>query len=1002
MASDISEAEWLTNGTTKSGTSIVVEDSSTNAVHIIYENIQPEIDAGFGTSAVMKARVKPIGRERIWIGCRQNASAFMASFHLDGSGVVESEGTNVSDSSIIDEGDGSYTCKVIFNGSLTQSNCVFAIGSLITAGDQDFDGNGANAFEVLEAQCTPGTTDQPYVSTGDRETYDDTQTTDGSQDATMPISNRPSNLKLSYLMADGSDPLTITDFAYGVDAFTVVVVCDWDGEDTGIKGLLKHWNGASQNSWRMSLNADGKLQVDISDDGTTTDKSYEATTALDIGDKIMCAFTWGTNGLKLYYNDIELTGSELNKATDGAIGSTLHDSTDSLKIADDHHGKVYVTRLYDGEATASEIASIAGSFGLSGLPDGTNPPVTGGNIPTTLQEMKDYLTGKGVAANEIYYCESGAAGGGDGSEGSPWNNAQTAVNNIGAGQACIFSGTFEESITLQASGTAGNLAWFAGNPEDPAIFDGSEEFSAVSSGAWSDQGSDRWRASYNLTRDWTRLNAYHDTNCGTSPPCIHESVAMAHQMIYDGEQLCRYSQASVPTTMLEGTCYFEVGTGSYETPQYVWVRLPGDVDPNDVQMRNSRTNSVTTENPTGGNHLWDYSDQGNWNGMTGSVGSPRAAGRDYIGMANLHFFFSVDCSRDIGSVNIRGNGWHVEWCSFNEMNAYGFGIYGDGHTVLNCKTMNNGQGNFRGEWLQQNSGTTRIEKCEFRNNNLHTHPIAWEAGQKFSNTGNGGRIEIVDCMFINDITDSRWIGAGGLWWDISNGPNNPADDAYLVERCIFEKVGRWAIFMENNAYHLTLRDCGIFEVQDMAAGGAQAYEGVGIKFSGSGKSTIVQNAIVRCMGAGHHGKTEGGGDTQGQNNNTIERNVYIENATSVNAESWLDSNYIGGPSPTEAWSTSDINDNIFVKYSGSANAFGQNDNGNYSTTSESVTTFEGWHGGTGNVLETDPLDVIASTSNRKTFFDTSGADHPTAGPQNLVHFEDLEDTGWTIPTYSPA
>lgn len=1009
MSFNANTADWnLTGSTTDAGTGQqLIEDGSTANRHSFYQDIQDRVDAGLGTSAIIKARIIPQGRTKCWIGCRQNNGLFMQSFDLQ-AGTVLTGGINVTSASITDELDGSFTCLVTYSGTFSTSASVMAIGALINDDQQSYDGsNGLHALTIIEAQLLKGTSDRDYEPTDDRQTYYDSETGDGSQDADMPAGNPPNQLNPDYLEFLNDNGLTITDFAFDLDNFTILFIVDWNGSTTGVKGLGEQYDGFSGDSWRATLSSDGKFSVLLSSNGTAWQKNYVAVTPLDVGERTMCTLTWDGSTLRMYYNDIELTvaGGELTKTTDDTLTGNIFDSSQDIVIGASHFGKFYRFKMFNAVLTPAQVAAEAAAEGLSGLPGSGPPTGGGGNLPTTLQEMIDYLVGThGVSESNIFYVNNSTGNDTNaGTAANPWLTIQKAASTLTAGQACIIQGAggrFYESVTLRNSGTSGNRIIFAGDPENPAIIDGSEEFTAVSSGAWSSQTSNRWRANYGLTRDYTRLTAYHDTNCTTSPPCIHESVAMSHQMIYNHEQLCRISQASVPATMAEGTCFFEVGTGSYETPQYVWIRLPGDVDPNTVQIRNTRTNSVTSSNPSGGNHLFDWNSDSPgslWNGMTGGVGSSRATGRNYIGVINLHFNGSVDVSRDIGGVNIRGTGWFLEWCSFSNMNAYGFGLYGDNHTIKNCKTNFNGQGNFRAEYLQNVSGTTRIEQCEFRDNNVHTYPIAWEAGNKFSNTGAGGRTEIVDCMFINDVTDTRWIGAGALWWDISNGPTNAAQDAYLVERCIFDNVGRWAVFMENNAYYLTLRDCGIFQVQDMAAGGSQVFEGAGIKFSGSGRSTITQNAVVRCDGCGQHGKTEGGGDTLGQNNDVITNNVYVENNRGT-PPSFLDKNFIGGPSPTEAWSTSQIDGNVFVKGTESAFNFGTNDNGTYSPSTDILATFEGWHGGTGNAVETDPLNVVASVTDRKTFFDTSGGNHPTKGPQNLVHFEDLPNTGWIIPT----
>lgn len=179
---------WTKTGCTASSDGTLTEDSSTNNRHSFYQDVQDRVDDGMGTSAILKAQVTRLGRDRCWVGCRQNSNLFMASFLLTGSGSVTSTGSNVTSADITyDATEDRYLCKVVFNGTFSTSNTVFAVGAMINDNEEDYDGtNGLDAIKVEEPQLIPGTVDKPYVATTDRSNYLDLATTDGSQNASMP------------------------------------------------------------------------------------------------------------------------------------------------------------------------------------------------------------------------------------------------------------------------------------------------------------------------------------------------------------------------------------------------------------------------------------------------------------------------------------------------------------------------------------------------------------------------------------------------------------------------------------------------------------------------------------------------------------------------------------------------------------------------------------------------------------------------------------------------
>jgi len=998
MAFTPTGSNWNETGCTVAADGTITEDASTANRHSIWQNIQPTIDlGGFGTSARFRIKVWPLGRTRCWVGARQNNNLYMASFLLTGSGSVTSWGSNVSTASInFDvDGDGAYTCEVIFSGGFSQTGTVFGVGAMINDNQEDYDGsNGLDAIRVDEPQWNWGTQAVPYAATTDRETYPDIETADGSQDADMPASNRPAQIKPGFIEHAGNNGMPIDDFTYDLDELTVVWLGTWNGDTSAAKTIAGHWDGANQNSWLMLLTTDGKFQVSVSDDGTNVDKTYLATKALDADELTMCSFTWDGSTLRLYYNDVELTGSEVTKSPDGTISGALHNSTAGLAVSDLHYGQTQEFRIGKGAAaTPTEIANLAASFSVSGLPDGTGGG-GGGNIPTTRAELEAYLTGKGVS--QFFYVNNDT--GNDANAGTlanPWATIQKAANTLTAGQAVIIQGEatdprFYESITPMNSGTAGNLIWYCGDPENPAIIDSSEVFTASGGSNWTSEGGGMYSAAYTKSMPFNEEAAYF-SSCTIAANCRSRSTYMSHQIIYDDAQLVRVSvddHTSGPGSLNVGECFFVCSGNTdndYKTPTEVWVRLPGDIDPDTVEMRRATTKKT----------LFDWSpntwpvDGENWPGGPNPI--DRRAGRNYLGLVNLHFKFG-GLSRKIAPVIFRGVGWFAEWCSFSDSGTEAVSFAGDNHTLINCKFINFGKGLKGDEFQKDAAGQTLFSKCLFENGNIHRFPEAWDAGFKVTdNSGDGGTIIWEDCLF-------KDIQASGFWTDISCGNANGSEEAFRFTRCIFDNCGRHAVFMENNSYYLKMEHCGIWNTQYSLDGQAGQELASGIRVAGSGRNTLTNCAIVYNEGKGWYNKPD---DTRasahGGNQDTVTNCVFVENGRNTSIE--LQRVEIHGGdyqgASAEDWNTSDFDDNVFFNSLG-ANYFYEVGVG----PTDSLATFEAATTSSGNVIAASAGVVVQDHTNRKQFWITNhgGGSYPTKGPQGLVHYEDLSETGWTIPS----
>ena len=978
MSFDPTNAAWTKTGCTASASGIITEDSSLANRHSIYQDIQSRlVDAGLGTSAGIAFKVRPLGRDRCWIGCRQNNGNFMASFLLSGSGSVSSSGSNVTSASILDNGDGSYWCSVIWSGNFSTSATVAACGAMLADATQSYDGAGIDALQIEAAQLFQGTTSQPYASTTDLSSYPDLQTGDGAQDADLPGSSAPSILNPGYIVASGGNPLDAGDVAIDLDALTVVSVVSWDGTTGAEKVLAGQW-GAGDLSWKMALTSAGKLQVSLSGNGTSAAKVYTAVRALDLDAKALCAFTWDGSTLRLFYNDVELTtgAGELTKDTDSALSGNLHDSSSSLEQFGGHYGRGYEFNLHTAVKTPAEIATIAAGFGVSGLPAGGGGG--GDTFPTTLAGMVDWLLDKGATA--IRYVDN--LDGNDANTGTStsqaWATIQKASNTLTPGQAVIIrgrGGRFFEQVTIGASGSAGALIWYAGDPENPPIMDASQSFSAT----WTDQGSGRWRAPYGQSRPYSASASYY-SNC-TTGNCRDELTWISHQLIHNDVQLVRISQASVPASLGAGECYFEVGTGSYNTPQYVWCRLPGDANPNGASMR---IGSSKTK-------LFDYSPF-TWTqdgvAFPGGTGGQETSGRSYIGLVNMHFKFGC-VIRKVAPVSLRGTGWHVERCSFLDANTINLTIHGSGHYIYNCNFARGGQQS--AFWAYADD--VHMQRCRLVVANIHRYPGSWEAAHcKMVECAQALRCEISECMF------DGCVGAPALWWDVNVGDGNPAEEAFFVHHCYFKDNAKGQLFFERRCEFLALEDSVVFNGYADDEGQSANVLGPGLRFQACWKTTIRRVVVANHEGKGMLYKADDG--DHACNFDTFDRIAFIMNCkgSALGAIDQGVNEVQGGDDPnfpSSTWDTSTIT-NLLVTNTRSGVSNFRRRNPAPVTDTDSAATFEGWSGATGTTVVSDPATVVSDYTDERGCYAFLPA-YSAWAPVGFVHPDDFPDV-WVSPS----
>ena len=994
------QAPWFTNGGSGNAEGVLVEDTS-DGVHSFNQPIQYLVDRqSMGRSAILKARVKPLGRKQCWLGCREDSNDDTAWFDLAGDGEVLKTGARVSKASItaVPEED-AFDVMIAFNGSLPQSILTFSIGATVNNGIQKYIGGDNEAIQVMRAQLIKGVTNYAYESTRDRGSIAGIATAP-SLNASGPRVTLPEDVNEWPLISNpeyirgGPKPLTITEITYDRSAFTVCALVAFGGTVEMPDVIAQHYSEQGR-AWKMELKGDGKFTVTLSGNGTDDEKVYEAQRTTRVDDPILITFSWNGARLRMYYNEVELKGVELDVQRDEPMKGPVGEAVSPIELLEASTSKVYDFRIFSGVATQEDIEAVAREFDVSGLPrkqvspSPVQPTLTGGDLPRTLDEMRAYLREKHQVTAFFYVDNKKGNNSNAGSEGAPWKTIQQAADRLQPGQAVIISGhggRFYEQITPRHSGQEGKRIWFVGNPEAPCIVDASESFDVT----WTSMGSNRWRANYGRHRH-SHFEDHYRNYCSDGYPKCKDSIYHAsHQLIHNDHQMFVRHTGSIghgePGALGEGECYFENGSGSKERPQFVWCRLPGDIDPNTQMMRVA----------SGKRYLFDWSPHTWVAGFPGGAREKKADGRDHIGLLNMHFKFGATIIK-LGPVNVRGNGWWLEWCSFCDAKHNGLGISGGGHTVKNCKFERNGQGPIRPDFLQKlrkNDGHTLFEDCHMKENNFQKCPDQWEAGTKFTECMDFGLVEFRRCWFYRE-------KGPGVWWDIFNGTGNSGTSC-LITHSIFEECAGHTLFLEHNTEHVVIEHSGVWHTRETEE--KHVSLATGIRCQGTGSNTIRNCAIVFNEGKGLYFKNH---DDRGRvNRDVIENNVVINNAHNPRIDIQRcqhmggDGYSSGGCQPygDRKWSTSKINGNVYFG-DGHDAYFVRDRNCNDFQHSNSVSDYESWHGGSGNVIANSAGDVVEDYKHRKKFWVTNhaGGRFPDKGPQGLVHPEDIEATQWEIP-----
>ncbi|MEZ4699397.1 MAG: right-handed parallel beta-helix repeat-containing protein [Rhodothermales bacterium] len=362
----------------------------------------------------------------------------------------------------------------------------------------------------------------------------------------------------------------------------------------------------------------------------------------------------------------------------------------------------------------------------------------------------------------------------DGSQLRPWKTITRAAqgNELTPGDGVLVrAGTYYEEIVPKRGGTPGLPITYAANPGEDVIVSGAEPLPGV----WTKSGnvwSMKWPYDSWLVGDLNKL-VYNRNGV-----MKYDAARHAEMVIAAGEVLKPYynnidtwQPAYTPTSLPEGT-FFVKGTGSLTSigkPETVYVRLPGDANPNQVRMETSRKG-----------HLFNPSGNVECSAKVPGSGLPphshlRLAGFTFRHLANILKQGAV-CTGNEGTLidNIV-----IEWT-----NGTGILLFGSHQRVRGVRAYYNGIDGFKG-------GVNESQGCD---DCTVAHSVAkynnWKGYDPYHESGGGKWTYTTNSLFTQlDFSENE---GPGLWLDTDNTNN-------IIERSRFHSNMGVNLFIEVNS-----------------------------------------------------------------------------------------------------------------------------------------------------------------------------------------------------------
>jgi hypothetical protein len=451
----------------------------------------------------------------------------------------------------------------------------------------------------------------------------------------------------------------------------------------------------------------------------------------------------------------------------------------------------------------------------------------------------------------------------EGSEFRPWKTINRAAQGVelkpGDG-VLVRAGTYYEEIVPRRGGTTGAPITYAAYPGEEVIVSGAEPLV----GTWTKSGN-IWSMKWPYT-NWMEGNL--DRLVYNRNGVLKYDAARHREMVIAGgnvlapfyNNVTTWQPSFTPTTLPEGT-FFVKGTGSLATgtlgkPETVYVRLPGDANPNQVKMETSRKN-----------HLFNASGHEECSSDVPGTGALphshlRVTGFIFKHVANVHKQGAV-CTGFEGTLidNIV-----VEWT-----NGTGLLMFGKNHVVRGVRAYYNGIDGFKGgvnETLGCDHCTTAHSISKYNN---------WKGYDPYHESGGGKWTYTTNSLFTQlDFSENE---GPGLWLDTEN-------DGNTIERSRFHANMGVNLFIEVHSDDNVARNIvSTMAVTAQPAVGDKWYDKwsgvVGNRFIGHGMiiDVSIDNVAVHntFMGNAASGLRIGSDERGDGMNNSFYNNLFVDN-----------------------------------------------------------------------------------------------------------------------------
>ncbi|MFK7844220.1 MAG: right-handed parallel beta-helix repeat-containing protein [Rhodothermales bacterium] len=428
----------------------------------------------------------------------------------------------------------------------------------------------------------------------------------------------------------------------------------------------------------------------------------------------------------------------------------------------------------------------------------------------TCQPIRSLLN---TGSNEVYWVDQSIGNDGNvGTEAQPFKTIQRAMrsNTISPGDAVIIrEGTYYEQVSPERGGTPGNMITITAFPGDDVVVSGA----IALNGTWNADGN-AWRLAWPHAALWHRVVANDPFG-----PARRRDVLIANGQMLQAV----YTRGDV----VPGTFFLE---GAPSNPTTMFVRLPGDANPNQANMQTSLMNHIF--NPSNNETSCRF----------GQV-------KGYFHLIGITFRHSANDGQ-MGAVCAGSEGSVLENITAEWTNGSGFLISGKNHVVRGVRALNNGMSGIRGNTCDN----CLVEYSTSKYNNWKGYLPYWESG--------GGKWLYTTNSTFRGLDFSENHGPG-LWLDMDNFDN-------IIEQSRFDSNLGVNLFIEWASNRTIIRNNAFTR----ARFARPTFYGHGLLIHASQDNMVLYNTFMGNEGGGMRIKTDNRAKSTG---NSYYNNLFVAN-----------------------------------------------------------------------------------------------------------------------------